>query len=75
MQVLCGFDAKNNSFAEVGAATNNTSKHRVLVVDDEMSIRESTSMLLKSAGYDVHTAEHRLLHLASVLRTPRVAAV
>ncbi len=49
---------------------NNTSKHRVLVVDDETSIRESTSMLLKSAGYDVHTAEHgfdALLQLASVL--------
>jgi CheY-like chemotaxis protein len=49
---------------------DNTSKHRVLVVDDETSIRESTSMLLKSAGYDVHTAEHgfdALLQLASVL--------
>src|SRR5579864_6905591 len=49
---------------------NNTSKRRVLVVDDETSIRESTSMLLKSAGYDVHTAEHgfdALLQLASVL--------
>ncbi len=47
-----------------------TSMHRVLVVDDETSIRESTSMLLKSAGYDVHTAEHgfdALLQLASVL--------
>jgi CheY-like chemotaxis protein len=49
---------------------NNTSKYRVLVVDDEMSIRESTSMLLRSAGYDVHTAEHgfdALLQLATVL--------
>lgn len=49
---------------------NTTSRHRVLVVDDETSIRESTAMLLKSAGYDVHTAEHgfdALLQLASVL--------
>ena len=30
----------------------------VLVVDDEASIRNSTSMLLKSAGYDVCTAEN-----------------
>lgn len=40
----------------------------VLVVDDEASIRESTSMLLKAAGYDVRTAEHgfdALLQLAN----------
>jgi CheY-like chemotaxis protein len=30
----------------------------VLVVDDELSIRNSTSMLLKLAGYDVCTAEN-----------------
>lgn len=34
------------------------SQGRVLVVDDEASIRSSTSMLLKSAGYDVCTAEN-----------------
>jgi CheY-like chemotaxis protein len=32
-------------------------KGLVLVVDDEVSIRNTTSMLLKSAGYDVCTAE------------------
>ena len=30
----------------------------VLIVDDEASIRDSTSMLLRSAGYAVRTAEH-----------------
>jgi CheY-like chemotaxis protein len=30
----------------------------VLIVDDEASIRDSTSMLLRSAGYVVRTAEH-----------------
>ena len=41
---------------------------RVLVVDDEASVRDSTSMLLKSAGYAVRTAEHgfdALLQLAA----------
>jgi CheY-like chemotaxis protein len=33
-------------------------KGRVLVVDDEASIRNSTSILLRSAGYDVCTAEN-----------------
>jgi len=30
----------------------------VLVVDDEATIRDSTSMLLRAAGYEVRTAEH-----------------
>jgi CheY-like chemotaxis protein len=40
----------------------------VLVVDDEAMIRDSTSILLRSAGYDVRTAEHgfdALLQLAA----------
>jgi CheY-like chemotaxis protein len=35
-----------------------TSKHRILLVDDEPGIRESMSMLLTAEGYDVSTAEH-----------------
>ena len=35
-----------------------TRKHKILVVDDETIIRESTAMLLTAAGYDVGTAEH-----------------
>lgn len=34
------------------------SKHQILVVDDEPSIRESMSRLLNVAGYDVSTAQH-----------------
>jgi len=37
---------------------NSLSKGLVLVVDDEASVRNSTSMLLRSVGYEVHTAEH-----------------
>ena len=33
------------------------SKHLILVVDDEASVRESTSQLLQASGYDVNTAE------------------
>jgi CheY-like chemotaxis protein len=43
-------------------------KGRVLVVDDEAMIRDSTSLLLRSAGYVVRTAEHgfdALLQLAA----------
>jgi len=36
----------------------NSSKHHILVVDDEPNIRETTKMLLMAAGYDVSTAEH-----------------
>ena len=35
---------------------SNTSKHRILVVDDEPSVRESLAGLLNDAGYDVSTA-------------------
>ena len=34
------------------------SKHKILVVDDEPSIRTTVAMLLKSAGYEVSTAEN-----------------
>ena len=33
-------------------------KHRVLVVDDESSIRKTLAMILSTAGYDVSTARH-----------------
>jgi CheY-like chemotaxis protein len=49
---------------------SNTSKHLVLVVDDEPGIRASMAMLLNSAGYDVNTAEHgfdALLQLRRVI--------
>jgi CheY-like chemotaxis protein len=37
---------------------NNTSKHLILVVDDEPSIRQSTALLLSASGYEVSTAEN-----------------
>jgi CheY-like chemotaxis protein len=46
-----------------------TPKHRILVVDDEASIRESTAMLLNSAGYDVSTAEQGFDALLQLRRT------
>jgi CheY-like chemotaxis protein len=36
----------------------NSSKHHILIVDDDPSIRETMKMLLKASGYDVSTAEH-----------------
>ncbi len=45
-------------------------KHRVLVVDDEASIRESLESLLTSAGYEVSAAEHgfdALLQLRTIV--------
>jgi CheY-like chemotaxis protein len=35
-----------------------STKYRVLVVDDEPSVRESLVQLLEEAGYDVNTATH-----------------
>jgi CheY-like chemotaxis protein len=52
---------------------SNTSKHRILVVDDEPSVRESLAGFLKTARYDVSTAENgfdALLQLRSA--TPDV---
>lgn len=47
---------------------NAATRGHILVVDDEASIRDSMSMLLKAAGYNVRTAEHgfdALLQLAT----------
>src|SRR3954470_22152911 len=34
----------------------NTTKHEILVVDDDAAIRESLALVLKSGGYDATTA-------------------
>jgi CheY-like chemotaxis protein len=44
--------------AQRKTAMSTQTKEEVLVVDDEPTVRASTSMLLKSAGYGVRTAEH-----------------
>jgi CheY-like chemotaxis protein len=49
---------------------NSFKKHQILVVDDERTIRDSLAMLLRSAGYEVATAENgfdALLQLRRVL--------
>lgn len=33
-------------------------KHRILVLDDEKTIRETRALVLRASGYDVATAEH-----------------
>ena len=48
---------------------SDTSKHRILIVDDEPSIRQSLAGLLNEAGYEVSTAEHGFDALLQ-LRTP-----
>ncbi len=45
------------------------SKHEVLVVDDDPSIRESLTLLLVSAGYDVSTANGGFTALLQLRRT------
>jgi CheY-like chemotaxis protein len=48
----------------------NPSKRRILVVDDEPTVRETLAMMLRAAGYDVATAENgfeALLQLKRVL--------
>ena len=45
------------SYGEELLMSTETRGH-VLVVDDEAIIRDSTSMLLRAAGYEVRTAEH-----------------
>lgn len=44
------------------------SRRRILVIDDDVDLRELLSAVLKSAGYDVYTAENGAAAL-SVLRT------
>jgi CheY-like chemotaxis protein len=47
-----------------------STKHRILIVDDDESVRESFSLLLREAGYQVSTAEDgfdALLKLKAVL--------
>lgn len=52
---------------------NNAPKHRILVVDDEPSVRESMAMLLTESGYEVSTAEHGFDALLQLRRaTPDV---
>lgn len=51
----------------------NPSKHHVLVVDDEASIRQTMTMLLTHAGYQVSTAIHGFDALLQIARmTPSV---
>ena len=45
-----------------------STKYRVLIVDDEPSVRESLTRLLDEAGYDVNTAEHGLDALLQLRR-------
>ncbi|MBZ5720133.1 MAG: response regulator [Acidobacteriia bacterium] len=45
------------------------SKHQVLLVDDDQSIRESITLLLISSGYDVSTAEDGFTALQQLRRT------
>ena len=45
------------------------SKHHILVVDDQPSIRESIALLLISSGYDVSTAEDGFGALQQLRRT------
>jgi len=47
----------------------NPSKHQILVVDDEPSIRESIAMLLTFSGYDVSVAEDGFTALQQLRRT------
>ena len=46
-------------------------KHRILVVDDEKSVRESQALLLRASGYNVSTAENGLDALLQ-LKTPNL---
>jgi CheY-like chemotaxis protein len=45
------------------------SKHQILVVDDEPSIREAIAMMLTFSGYDVSTAEDGFAALQQLRRT------
>lgn len=61
------------SQTERSPSMTSPSKHHILVVDDESSIRETTSMLLNDAGYDVSAAVHGFDALLQLRRmTPDV---
>ena len=45
------------------------SKHQILLVDDELGVRESLTMLLTIAGYDVTTAANGFDALLQFKRT------
>ena len=48
----------------------NASKHRILLVEDEPTVREALASLLNEEGYDVSTAEHgfdALVQMQSVI--------
>src|SRR5579864_5562123 len=52
---------------------SDTSKGSVLVVDDELNIRQTTAMLLTASGYDVVTADNGFDALLQLKRkTPDV---
>jgi len=51
------------------ATMSSPSRHPILVVDDEPSIRESLALLLDSAGYDVSTARDGFAALTHLKRT------
>ena len=46
------------------------SKYQILVVDDDPTVRETTSMLLMAGGYDVVVAEDGFAALAQLKKTP-----
>ena len=48
---------------------SNSSKHEILVVDDDNAVRNSLAMLLKSAGYGVSSAIHGFDALLQLRRT------
>jgi CheY-like chemotaxis protein len=59
--IECGIPNRNHSvshFVIEFTVMSNTSKHLILLVDDELVIRESMALLLSASGYDVTTAEN-----------------
>ncbi len=48
----------------------NAAKPRILVVDDEPSVRQSLAGFLNDAGYEVSTAEHGFDALLQLRRAP-----
>lgn len=54
---------------EEAVVVSTSSKHLILVVDDEKIVRDSTALLLRTAGYDVNTAEHGFDAILQLRRT------